>query len=750
MLCAYLYIRLSVIGKTGRVFGVVVFTVGRLAGRYSVPPTALQNYTFIHIYANVASLFLAIMPVVRKGKKLYLCSRMLNWRKIAFLGLALLAACPLVTRAGVYGKDAPPVIRAYTLSPVLAQSDSAVVDTGYIDLPMYDVPNRYSIANSWNGNLVSPIQSKIWFDRTEKIDFLFARAYEPYVTTPQDLRFYNTNTPFSTIAYKRSFTAYHEESDIDFSFTGNVTRRTNLGLALNYLNSPGQYMNQAGKRFEGHAFGSYNGDHYGCHGAVMISSLSNFENGGLSNPEDLGGNINSYDLTTRMAGGGGMAGLRYISGYWNHHYSICVERDRKQTIRPPRGTNLPPRDTVITEYIPVTTFMHTFEVNQAVKRYVEQQNQTAFFDTAYFHSGYTGDTANVLSIRNTLAVTFEEEFNKWLHFGATVYAVNEFQRHSYVVPDYLPWADTAFNLPATRFSTANQLALHTDSLTGFRWTNNTWVGGALYKNRGKWVRYGFQGDVCVVGYKIGEFKVDGHVNGDFPIGKYHLLMKANAYIKNQTPDWFLQHYRSNHYRWDNNFQKTYRFYVGGEVAFPTRYVQPKVKVGFENLTRYIYFAQGGLPVQHAGNIQVLSVDAQLNIRTKRFGMDNHVVWQLSGSEAIPLPAIVLYHNIYYYDSWFRRAMDVQFGVDMRYHTAYYAPVINPATGQFCIQQTEQVGNFPVFNVYANFYVRLLRLRFFAHFTHWNEYFMAKNYYSMSGYPVNPPQFRAGVAWHFYK
>ena len=264
------------------------------------------------------------------------------------------------------------------------------------------------------------------------------------------------------------------------------------------------------------------------------------------------------------------------------------------------------------------------------------------------------------------------------------------------------------------------------------------------------MRYGFQGDVCVVGYKIGEFKVDGHVNGDFPIGKYHLLMKANAYIKNQTPDWFLQHYRSNHYRWDNNFQKTYRFYVGGEVAFPTRYVQPKVKVGFENLTRYIYFAQGGLPVQHAGNIQVLSVDAQLNIRTKRFGMDNHVVWQLSGSEAIPLPAIVLYHNIYYYDSWFRRAMDVQFGVDMHYHTAYYAPVINPATGQFCIQQTDRVGNFPVLNVYANFYVRLLRLRFFAHFTHWNEYFMAKNYFTMPGYPVNPPQFRAGVAWHFYK
>ena len=47
-----------------------------------------------------------------------------------------------------------------------------------------------------------------------------------------------------------------------------------------------------------------------------------------------------------------------------------------------------------------------------------------------------------------------------------------------------------------------------------------------------------------------------------------------------------------------------------------------------------------------GNIQVLAVDAQLNFRTKRFGMDNNVVYQLSSDKALPLPSVALYHNIY--------------------------------------------------------------------------------------------------------
>ena len=79
-----------------------------------------------------------------------------------------------------------------------------------------------------------------------------------------------------------------------------------------------------------------------------------------------------------------------------------------------------------------------------------------------------------------------------------------------------------------------------------------------------------------------------------------------------------------------------------------------------------------------------------------------------------------------------------------------APILNPALGQFCIQNQEQVGNYPVMNVYANFYVRSLRLKLFAQYQHFNASFMNKQYYEMPGYPMGPDMFRAGLAWHFYK
>ena len=116
---------------------------------------------------------------------------------------------------------------------------------------------------------------------------------------------------------------------------------------------------------------------------------------------------------------------------------------------------------------------------------------------------------------------------------------------------------------------------------------------------------------------------------------------------------------------------------------------------------------------------------------------------------MPLPALTMYNNLYYHGTWFR-AMDAQIGVDLRYFTRYYAPLLNPALGQFCVQSKTQVGTYPVMSVYANFYVRAIRLKFFAQYQHFNASFMNKQYFGMPDYPLAPDMFRAGLAWHFYK
>lgn len=623
----------------------------------------------------------------------------------------------------------PTHIRAWQLDKWTGVADTlAGVDTTYMDHPMRSQLNDYSISNITNSNIVSPVQSRVYFDRQKNVDFLFADPYAPYIITPQQVKYYHTTTPYSTVAYKKGFVTDLAQNDISFSFTGNVSRRTNLGMTIDYLNSFGRFANQEGKTVFGSIFGSYNGDHYSLQSSFTWNTLSNFENGGLSNPSDLQGVLQPEDMPVKMRG---MSALRYISGYLNHYYSICVERERKVNYRErDEEGKWVKKDSIKIEYVPVTTFRHIFEVNDATKRYVEKSIGQSILPNLYRDSTATNDSVACLTIKNTLAVTFEEEFNTWLKFGAMVYAMNENQRHI-LIDTLLPAPD----LP--------------DSIYLPEWSNNTYIGGALYKNRGKHIHYGFDGNVCLVGYKLGEFQVNGHMDAGFRLGKDSMTIAAKAFFRNETPDYYLQHYRSNHYQWENTFQKTLRLHVSGEVAYPTQWVKPKLNVSFENITKHIYFDTNGLPKQMDGNIQVLAADLQLNITTPWINLDNHVIYQHASSDKLPLPALTLYHNLYYHGCWFK-ALDAQIGVDMRFFTKYYAPILNPALGQFCVQNQEQVGNYPVMNVYANFYVRSLRLKLFAQYQHFNASFMGKQYFEMPGYPMAPDMFRAGLAWHFYK
>lgn len=647
-------------------------------------------------------------------------------------------------------KSVPTIMRTWQLDPWTGIADTlSMVDTSYMHLPMRDVLNDYSISNITNSNLISPTQSRIYFDRDRRADFIFADAYTPYIIAPKNVKFYHTTTPYSSVGYKKGFVTDLDQNDLSFMFTGNVTRHTNLGMTIDYLNSYGRFASQEGKTVFGSVFGSYNGDHYSLQAAFTWNTLSNFENGGLLNPSDLQGNLEPEDMPVKMQG---MSAFRYLSGYLNHYYSICVERERKVNYRErDEDGNWVKKDSIKIEYVPVTTFRHVFETVDATKRYVEKRANQGYYPNIYRNPTTTKDTASCLTIKNTLSVTFEEEFNTWLKFGAMVYATNEVQRHMSPIGQAIELpvlGDSPFGYPDSLFFPSTMHAMP-DTLYGERWTNNTYIGAALYKNRGKHIHYGFDGNVCLLGYKLGEFQVNGHLDAGFRLGKDSMTLAAKAYIKNETPDFYLQRYRSNHYQWDNDFSKTYRFYVGGEIAYPTKWIKPKLNVSFENITRYIYFAEDGMPQQVDGSIQVLAADLQLNITTPWVNLDNSVVYQHSSSAALPLPALTLYNNLYYHGTWIK-ALDVQMGVDMRFFTKYYAPMLNPALGQFCVQNTEQVGNYPVMNVYANFYVKHIRLKLFAQYQHFNASFMNKQYFGMPNYPMAPDMFRAGLSWHFYK
>ena len=598
-------------------------------------------------------------------------------------------------------------------------------DTVTLNYHDIDVQQAYSLSSATNGNvLVSPIESRVVNHRLKTIDDPFAWSLTPYVVTPQQQRFFNTTTPFSTVAYKKGFITGHEENDVDFLFTGNINRRLNLGVEMDYLSSMGHYQNTAGKLYRGSVWGSYTGANYSMHAAFGWSQMSHFDNGGLQDVTQLSSSLAAEDIPVRL---NAMTGYRYLSGYLHNQYAITTEKPYHDSIEVIEDGRRVKKDTIKIRYIPLMTFSHIFETNNSNRRYIEKTANQSFYDTTYYDNSKTADTTDVLTIRNTVAVTFCEAYNTKLKFGITAFAMNECQRF---MRDSVPY----------------------DSIYDYKWTNNTFVGGAIHKHSGANIHYAVEGSVCVLGYKIGEFDVHGKLETRFQAGKYPLLISARAYAKSETPHWYLQHFHSNHLQWENNFGFTYRFLGGARIAYPTTWVKPSIDFSFENRTNPIYVsATDWKPTQYHGNVQIFTGDIGLDITTPWVNLENRAVVQYSTRDSvIAVPWVILQHRLYYHGTWFK-ALDAQIGVDLRYFTRYHAPVLCPATGMFASQSSTEIGNYPWMNVYASFYVRSIRLRFFAHYQHINHLFMHSNinYLTMPDYPTNRDVFRAGVAWHFY-
>ena len=618
------------------------------------------------------------------------------------------------------------VVKTWQMPGYSAVADTIpFADTTMLNYHDVDVQSDFSISNATNGNvLVSPLQSRVINDRKKTIDDPFAWSLTPYVLTPQQQRFFNTTTPFSTVAYKKGFVTGHEENDIDFLFTGNIGKALNLGLEMDYLSSVGHYANTAGKLYRGSVWGSYNGAHYTCHAAFSWSQLSSYDNGGLKDVSQLSSSLNSEDLPVRL---NAMTGYRYLSGYLHNQYAITKEREYHDSIEVIEDGRRVKQDTIKVEHIPLMTFSHIFETNNSNRRYIEKTANQGFYDTTYYDKSKTNDTTDVLTIRNTVAVTFCEAYNTKLKFGITAFAMNECQRF---MRDSVPY----------------------DSIYDYKWTNNTFVGGAIHKHSGANVRYHVEGQVCVVGYKIGEFDVHGNLQTKFNAGKYPMYISARAYAKSETPSWYLQHFHSNHVCWENDFGFTYRFLGGATLSYPTKWVKARLDFSFENQTNPIYVSrEDWKPKQYKGNVQIITGDVGVDVTTPWINLENRAVIQHSTNDSVmAVPLVILQHRLYYHGTWFK-ALDAQIGVDLRYFTKYHAPVLCPETGLFAAQTDTKIGNYPWMNVYANFYVRSIRLRFFAHYQHVSYWFFKNNtgYLTMPGYPTNQDVFRAGLAWHFY-
>jgi len=275
--------------------------------------------------------------------------------------------------------------------------------------------------------------------------------------------------------------------------------------------------------------------------------------------------------------------------------------------------------------------------------------------------------------------------------------------------------------------------------------NLIWAGGELSKRQGSVLTYDALAKICISGEDLGNFELKGNLNTTFRLFNHPVCLSANGQIKNLHPDYFLEHYYSNNFSWDNIFRNEYKTFVQGSLSIPA--LGFDAQAGVENMTNFVYFNNKALPAQYSGNIQVLSLKWKQHLGHGLLNWDNVAIYQLSSNqEILPVPDVSVYSNLYL-KFLVSKVMTSHVGIDCRYNTSYYAPAYMPATGQFYTQQDNRIGNYPFMNVYGNFHLK--SMRFFVMYSHLSRLFANPEYFSAPNYPMNPAILKVGLSWNFY-
>ncbi|WP_370520837.1 putative porin [Bacteroides sp. 214] len=589
--------------------------------------------------------------------------------------------------------------------------------------------------NNYLGNLGSPALSRIFFEREVMPYTFFLTPFADFITEPHEQLFTNSNIPYTNITYYKTFNRLYGEERFKSYFSVNVNKRFAFGFNFDYNYGRGYYQNQANSMLKTNIFGSYVGERYTAHGIVNFYSMKMMENGGITddlyitNPDALGQkNVRTENIPVYMSST--FNRNSHFNGSYSHRYNVGFYRDIveniKEAVKDSIGEIITPAvNDTIEEYVPVTSFIHTFNIETAGHKYIAKDETDIPYENTFIQQNASRDTTTYIGVKNIFGIALLEGFNKYAKAGLTAYISHKYNRYTLMSLD----------------------PLKTDKYT----EQEVFVGGELAKREGTLLHYKAGGEVGLAGEAVGQFRIEGDLDLNFRLGKDTITFIGKGSISNTVAPFYMRHYHSNHFWWDNDMDKEFRTRINGELS--SKRFGTKLSGGFENIKNYTYFDQTARPTQAGDNILVVMAKLNQNFKLGILHWDNEVVWQKSSDEVIlPLPDLTIYSNLYISAKLAKKVLSVELGADVRYFTEYLAPAYTPAVQQYHLQSSNaseqvKIGNYPIVNVYVNLHLK--RTRLFAMMYHVNQGMGNSNYFLSPHYPINPSMFKFGLSWNFY-
>jgi len=391
------------------------------------------------------------------------------------------------------------------------------------------------------------------------------------------------------------------------------------------------------------------------------------------------------------------------------------------------------------EYVPVTSFIHTLELNKYDRTYLGYATPTNYYANTYFLADSIRDNTKHLQLKNSLGIALLEGFNKWAKAGLKGFVSHELR---------------TFHMDDVTDSVAYQR----------KWTeHNISVGGKLSKTEGHTLHYNATAELWLVGEDAGQLKADFSTDLNFRLFGDTVQLSALAYFYRLNPVFYHRHYHARNIWWDNDdMSKETRTRIEGRLFFGK--TNTRLRVAIEEIQNYTYLGMSydrstsgnivtnmtAAVYQNASNINVLTAQLQQDFQLGPLHWDNIITYQNSSNkDVLPLPALNAYTNLYL-NFIISHVLRVDLGADMTYFTKYYAPDYAPQLSQFAVQQNVdsrvELGGYPFVNVYANMHLK--HARFFVMMSNVTSGMANRRAFLTPHYPTNSSVLRLGVSWNF--
>jgi hypothetical protein len=601
--------------------------------------------------------------------------------------------------------------------------DSTIYDfTKKVPMPWYNI-HLGNFGNASRSLLFTPIMQSGW-------DHGF-HAYDNYLFTAAESRFYNTTRPYSELNYLLGSRA---EQMINLVHTQNVKPNWNLGIQYRLINSPGLFQN-ANSNHNSYRFTSwYQSPNKRYQNFVVLvgNKLQSGENGGIKtngNYLDSTGYDERSGIPTQL----GVAPVNNRNFFETNIGTGTFFTTATYLLR--QQYDLGQKDSIVTDstviplFYPRLRLEHTISYNTYKYRFKDNQ----VVDSAYYKNNYGID------MRLPRDTFFMQDY--WTEL------INDFSIYQF------PDAKNAQQFVKVGAS-LQMLNGKFDSGRVTTKDHNFFLHGE-YRNRTRNKKWDIEAS--------GRFYVNGMNAGDYDafVSLQRFISQRIGYLRagfqntNRTPS-FVYNQASSFYlpaAAPLTFSKENITNIFATLDMPR--LRLRLSGSYYLVTNLTYFKSKLQPDQSGKLFNLLRVTAEKQFPLGKRGW-NWRTWiilqQRAGDGPVNVPLFTTRNTIGYDGNLGFKNLAISFGLEARYFSAYKAPAYSPLLGQYYYQDSVNVKlSVPELNGYMHFriksfnaYIRAENLSAFNP----SKGGFTKNSIPTINYPYPGLQIRVGIFWSF--